>query len=387
MRFLPLLWSNLMRRKVRTICTALSIFIAFLLFGALLSIRAGFARGVDLTGADRLVVSQKNAFNQPMPLAYRDRLAAIPGVAAVTHVSWFPGVYQDARNDFPILAVDTDGWFEMYGDLWTVLSEDLARWKANRMGAIVGQDLADRFGWSIGDRIPLTGTMWPKRDGGGWEFTVDGIYHAGPAAGRNASLDLMILQYAYFNEARTVGQDFVDSYRVRVADARSSNEIAQQIDASFANSAFETTTSTENAFVRTIAEQIGDVGAIVTAILGPVLFTILLVCGNTMAQAVRERTNEVAVLETLGFTRERVLGLVLIESLILPLAAGGLGVVAWLLIQRTNPTGGTVPMSSLSAFEIGFAALMAVVVGFAAGLAPAWQVHRLTIVQALRQGR
>jgi putative ABC transport system permease protein len=387
MRFLPLLRSNLMRRKVRTICTALSIFIAFLLFGALLSIRAGFARGVDLTGADRLVVSQKNAFNQPMPLAYRDRLAAIPGVAAVTHVSWFPGVYQDARNDFPILAVDTDGWFEMYGDLWTVPSDDLARWKANRTGAIVGQELADRFGWSIGDRIPLIGTMWPKRGGGGWEFTVDGIYHAGPAAGRNASLDLMILRYAYFNEARTVGQDFVDSYRVRVADARSSNEIAQQIDASFANSAFETTTSTENAFVRTIAEQIGDVGAIVTVILGPVLFTILLVCGNTMAQAVRERTNEVAVLETLGFTRERVLGLVLIESLILPLAAGGLGVVAWLLIQRTNPTGGTVPMSSLSAFEIGFAALMAVVVGFAAGLAPAWQVHRLTIVQALRQGR
>jgi len=376
-----------MRRKVRTICTALSIFVAFLLFGALLSIRAGFARGVDLTGADRLVVSQKNAFNQPMPLGYRDRLAAIPGVAAVSYVAWFPGVYRDPRNDFPILAVDTNGWFEMYRDLWTVPPDHLARWKSDRTGAIVGQDLADRFGWSIGDRIPLTGTMWPRRGGGAWDFTIDGIYNAGPASGRNASLDLMFFHYAYFNDARIVGQDFVDSYRVRVADARTSGEMAERIDAAFANSAFETTTSTENAFVRAIAEQIGDVGTIVMAILAPVLFTILLVCGNTMAQSVRERTNEVAVLETLGFTRERVLGLVLVESLILPLAAGGLGVAAWLLIQRTNPTSGTVPMSSLSPFEIGFAVLMAVAIGVAASVAPAWQVHRLTIVEALRRGR
>jgi putative ABC transport system permease protein len=387
MKFLPLLWSNLMRRKVRTICTALSIFVAFVLIGALLSIRAGFSRGVDLTGADRLVVSHRNSFNQPMPLAYRDRLAALPGVAAVAYVAWFPGVYQDPRNDFPKLAVDSDGWFEMYRDLWTVPADHLARWKADRTGAIVGEELADRFGWSVGDRIPLTGTMWPKRGGGAWEFTVDGIYHAGPAAGRNASLDLMFFHYSYFNEARTVGQDFVDSYRVRVADARSGNDIGQRIDAAFANSAFETTTSTENAFVRAIAEQIGDVGAIVIAILGPVLFTILLVCGNTMAQAVRERTNEVAVLETLGFTEARVLSLVLIESILLPVAAGGLGFTAWVLIQRTNPTAGVVPMSALSSSDVGVAAITAVLVGLAAGLAPAWQVHRLTIVEGLRRGR
>jgi putative ABC transport system permease protein len=387
MKYLPLLWSNLMRRKVRTICTALSIFVAFVLIGALMSIRAGFSRGVDLTGADRLVVSHRNSFNQPMPLAYRDRLAAIPGVDAVAYVAWFPGVYQDPRNDFPKLAVDGDGWFEMYSDLWTVPADHLARWKADRTGAIVGQELADRFGWSVGDRIPITGTMWPKRGGGAWEFTVDGIYHAGPAAGRNASLDLMLFHYAYLNEARTVGQDFVDSYRVRVADARSGNDIGQRIDAAFANSAFETTTSTENAFVRAIAEQIGDVGAIVIAILGPVLFTILLVCGNTMAQAVRERTNEVAVLETLGFTEGRVLSLVLIESILLPVAAGGLGFTAWVLIQRTNPTAGVVPMSALSSSDVGVAAVTAVLVGLAAGLAPAWQVHRLTIVEALRRGR
>jgi putative ABC transport system permease protein len=317
MKFLPILWSNLMRRKVRTICTGLSILVAFVLIGALMSIRTGLSRGVDLTGADRLVVSYKASFNQPMPLAYRERLAAMPGIAAVTYVSWFPGVYQNPRNDFPKLAVDADTWFEMYGDLWTIPGDQLARWKANRTGAVVGQELAEHFGWTIGSRVPITGTMWPKRGGGAWEFTVEGIYRASHSA-RNPSLGLMFFHYAYLNDTRTLGQDFVDSYRVRVNDPASASEVAQHVDAAFANSAFETTTSTENAFVRAIGEQIGDVGAIVMAILGPVLFTILLVCANTMAQAVRERTNELAVLETLGFTHGRVLALVLAESFVLP---------------------------------------------------------------------
>jgi putative ABC transport system permease protein len=385
MRFLPLLWSNLVRRKVRTICTGLSIFVAFVLIGALMSIRAGFSRGVDLTGADRLVVSHKNSFNQPLPMAYRDRLATIPGVAAVSYIAWFPGVYQDPRNDFPKLAVDGTTWFDMYRDLWAVPADDLARWNANRTGAIVGKELADRFGWKVGTRVPLKGTMWPKRGGGAWEFTIDGIYQAGPASGRNASLDLMFFHYAYLNDTRSIGVDFVDSYRVRVAEPARANDIAQLVDATFANSAFETTTSTENAFVRAIAEQIGDVGAIVIAILGPVLFTLLLVCGNAMAQSVRERTNELAVLKTLGFTDSRVLGLVLTESFVLPLVAGGGGFAAWVMIQRANPTGGTVPMAAISPLEMALGTSIAVLTGLIAGILPAWRVRRLTIVDALRR--
>ena len=376
-----------MRRKVRTICTGLSIFVAFVLIGALMSIRAGFSRGVDLTGTDRLVVSHKNSFNQPMPLAHRDRLAAIPGVAAVSYIAWFPGVYRDPRNDFPKLAVDAESWFEMYSDLWTVPADQLARWKANRTGAIVGHELAERFGWTVGSRVPLTGTMWPKKGGGAWEFTVDGVYDAGPAAGRNASLDLMFFHYTYFNDTRAVGRDLVDSYRVRVADPRHANDVAQRVDAVFANSAFETATSTENDFVRAIAEQIGDVGAIVIGILGPVLFTLLLVCGNTMAQAVRERTNELAVLKTIGFTDGRVLALVLTESLVLPLVAGAAGLTVWLLIARANPTGGTVPMSPLSPAELALGTLIALLVGLTAAVVPAWRVRRLTIVNALRRAR
>jgi putative ABC transport system permease protein len=383
MRFVPLLWSNLMRRKVRTVCTGLSILIAFVLIGALLSIRGGFSRGVDVTGADRLVVSHRTSFTQPMPLAYRDRLAATPGVAAVTFLASFRGVYQDPRNTFPQLAVDTDTWFEMYRDLWTVPEDHLARWKANRTAAIVGEQLAERFGWTVGDRIPLAGTMWPKRGGGAWEFTVEGIYTA-PSGARTSS-DLMFFHYAYLNDTRTLGQDFVDSYRVRVADPARADDIAQRIDAAFANSAFETTTSSENAFVRAIAEQIGDVGSIVIAILGPVLFTVLLVCGNTMAQAVRERTNEIAGLKTLGFSDARVLGLVLAESFVLPVLAGGAGLAAWILVQRTNLVGGAVPMQPLSSSGMALVALIAVLLGLAAGIVPAWQVRRLAVVDALRR--
>jgi putative ABC transport system permease protein len=385
MKFLPLVWSNLMRRKFRSICTTLSILIAFVLIGALLSIRAGFSRGVDVTGADRLVVTQKTSMNQPMPLAYRERLAAIPGVAVVTYAGWFRGTYQNPGNAFPQLAVDTDTWFEMYRDLWSVPEDQLARWKADRIGVIVGPRLVERFGWKIGDRIPLQSAMWPKSGGGAWEFIVDGVYSE--SAARRSSLELMFFHYAYLNDARALGHDLVDSYRVRVIEPARANEVAEAIDAAFANSVSETTTSTENAFVRAIAEQIGDVGAIVIAILGPVLFTIVLVCGNTMAQAIRERTNELAVLKTLGFTDRRLLALVLLESSVLPIVAGTIGLCIWLLIQRTNPTGGVVPMAPLSLPNIGIAALFAVTVGLIAGVAPMWHVHRLAVVDALRRER
>ena len=383
MKFLPLLWSNLMRRKFRTICTTLSILFAFVLIGALLSIRAGFSRGVDVTGADRLVVSQKTSMNQPMPLAYRERLASIPGVAAVTYAGWFRGIYQNPKNAFPQLAVDTDTWFEMYRDLWTVPDDQLARWKADRIGAIVGSRLIERFGWKIGDRIPLQSAMWPKAGGGAWEFIVDGVYSERMAG--KTSRELMFFHYTYLNDARALGRDLVDSYRVRVTNPAHANAVAQAIDVAFANSAFETTTSTENAFVRAIAEQIGDVGAIVIAILGPVLFTIVLVCGNTMAQAIRERTNELAVLQTLGFTGRRIVGLVLLESLVLPVVAGAIGLGTWVLIQRTNPTGGVVPMVPLSLPNIGLGALFAVLLGLIAGIVPMWRVHRLALVDALRR--
>ena len=195
----------------------------------------------------------------------------------------------------------------------------------------------------------------------------------------------MFFHYTYLNDARALGRDLVDSSRVRVTNPAHANAVAQAIDVAFANSAFETTTSTENAFVRAIAEQIGDVGAIVIAIFGPVLFTIVLVCGNTMAQAIRERTNELAVLQTLGFTGRRIVGLVLLESLVLPVVAGaiglGTGCSSNAQIQRgvwfrwcrcRSPTSGSAPCSR-------------VLLGLIAGIVPMWRVHRLALVDALRR--
>jgi putative ABC transport system permease protein len=329
------------------------------------------------------VIGQKTAVNQPMPLAFRDRLAEIRGVGAVTYLSAFRGIYRDPKNSFTQLAVDTDTWFETYRDLWAVPDDQLASWKQDRTGALVGEELAERFGWKIGDRVPLQSTTTPKSDGSAWDFTVDGIYHQGPT-GRGGT-DIMFFHYAYLNETRIVGRDLVDSYRVRVDNPAQANEVAEQIDAAFANSAFETTTSTENAFLRRLAEQIGDVSAIVIAIMGPVLFTMILVCANSMAQSIRERTNELAVLKTLGFTEGRILVLVLAESFVLPVVAGSIGLSAWILIQRTRPMGGALPMLPLSLANVAFGAAIAVLLGLIGGVVPAWRVHRLSIVDALRR--
>jgi putative ABC transport system permease protein len=381
-KFLPLVWRNLMRRKVRTLFTALSILVAFVLFGGLMALRGAFSMGIDIAGADRLVMIHKVSFIQPLPFAYLGRIAASPGVSDVTHASWFGGIYQDPRNFFAQMAVDGDTWLDMYPE-YVLPPEQKKAWLADRTGCIVGRALAERFGWKVGDRVPLQGTFWRPKNGGAWEFTIDGIYEAGKPG---TDTTQMFFHYDYLNEARTFGRDFVGWYVVRVADPASAPDVATRLDAQFANSATETKTSTEKAFVQAFANQVGDIGAIMMAILATVLFTILLVAGNTMAQSIRERTSELAVLKTLGFTDRRVLGLVLLESLLLALVAGGIGLgIAWLVIQRGDPTAGLLPAFYLPTRDVAAGVALTVALGLAAGALPAWQAGRLKIVDALRR--
>ncbi len=382
MKFLPLVWRNLMRRKVRTLFTALSILVAFVLFGGLMALRGAFSMGIDIAGADRLVMIHKVSFIQPLPFAYLGRVTASPGVAAVTHASWFGGIYQEPRNFFAQMAVDPETWLDMYPEY--VLTPDRRKaWLEDRTGCIVGRGLADRFGWKIGDRVPLQGTFWRNAKGAAWEFTIDGIYEAGKPGTDTMQ---MFFQYDYLNEARTFGRDVVGWYVVRVADPSGAPDVASRLDAQFANSANETKTSTEKAFVQAFANQVGDIGAIMIAILVTVLFTILLVAGNTMAQSIRERTGELAVLKTLGFTDRGVLALVLVESLLLALIAGGIGLgIAWLVIQRGDPTGGLLPAFYLPSRDLLVGVGLIVALGLAAGALPAWQAGRLRIVEALRR--
>ena len=384
MKFFPLIWSNLKRRKVRTAFTLLSILVAFLLFGYLAAIRMAFSMGVDVVGTDRLSTIHKTAIIMPLPISYKGRIASVPGVEAVTHLNWFGGIYQDPKNFFPQMAIDTETYLDMYPEL-VIPKEQVEAWKADRTGAIVGRATIDRFGWKIGDRIPIQGTIFRKSDGSAlWEFTIRGIYE-----GREKGVDTspFFFHYDYLNQAARDGDlGFVGWYVLRIDDPKHTAEISKKIDSLFANSPAETKTQSEKALAQSFANQVGDIGRILTGILLAVFFTLLLVVGNTMAQAVRERTNEIAVLKTLGFTHGQALGLVLAESCLLAVLGGlaGLG-LAWLAISAGDPTSGQLPVFYLPGRDAALGVVFAVLLGFVTGFLPALQAMRLRIAEALRR--
>jgi len=318
MKFLPLVWRSLWRRKIRTIFTILSIFVAFLLFGLLMTIRAAFSLGVELAGLDRLMVIHKVSIIQPLPVAYQNRLRSIPGVETVTHNTWFGGIYQDPANFFATIAVEPEPYFGMYPEIH-LPPEQMKAWLADRQGVVIGRDLANRFGWKIGDRIPIRGTIYRTKNGGfAWEFNVVGIYDADQGFDKTN----FFFRYDYLDEARQNGDGLVGWYVVKIKDPTRSQQMAAAFDEMFANSSAETKTTTEKGFIEGFAKQVGDIGSIMILILAAVLFTMLLVVGNTMAQAVRERTSELAVLKALGFSDVRILTLVLAESLFIAVVAG-----------------------------------------------------------------
>ncbi|MGH8186397.1 MAG: ABC transporter permease [Steroidobacteraceae bacterium] len=377
MNSLVLVWSGVTRRKVRTLLTALSIAVSFLLFGLLMAVRAALSFGVESAGADTLMMFQKVSLARPLPLSYRSRIAATPGVSGVTHATWFGGVYQDQKQWFPQLAVDAPTFLDMHPD-YRLAPEERRAWLRDRTGCIVGRDVSARFGWQVGDRIPLR-----RSDGSAWTFTLRGIYDAARAG---ADVSQMFFHYEYLNESRTIGRDTVGWYIVRVADPARADEIAVRLDDEFANSGDQTKTATTKAFLQAWARQIGDLGAIVVVIVSLVLFTLLLVTATAIAQSVRERTSELAVLKALGFSDARVLSLVLEESLGLAACAGGIGLaLAWVIVRRGDPTGGLLPAFYIptSDFLIGMA--LVAVLGVLAGVLPAWQAGRLRIVDALRR--
>ena len=382
MKFLPLVWKNLFRRKVRTLFTVLSIVVAFVLYSYLAAVRLAFGSGVEVAGADRMLVIHKISLIQPLPESYLGRIASIDGIADVSHLSWFGGVYQDPRNFFPQFAVDPESYLRLYPEI-VLTDAERETWLRNRTGAIVGRATADRFGWEVGDRIPLQGTIFRTRGGPTWEFTIDGIYDAGVEGYDTASF---YFHHEYLMEANAQGQRFIGQFVIRIDDPARSTDVAAAVDSRFANSPAETRTSTEQAFLQGFADQMGNVGAIVTAVLTAVFFTILVITGNTMAQSIRERTGELAVLKTLGFTDRRVLALVLGESLAIAVAGGAAGLgVGRLLIGLGDPTGGFLPTFVMPAGDLAAGGVLVVLLGLAAGALPAAQATRLRIVDALRK--
>lgn len=383
MKFFPLIWRNLLRRKVRTTFTALSIFVAFVLFGFLMAVRVAFTMGVELAGADRLVLIHKVSIIQLLPLSYYDRIRSVEGVADVMHATWFGGIYQEPTNFFAQMAVDPEPLLRLYPEF--VLSEDEKKaWLEDRTGAIAGRALADRFGWKIGDRIPIQGTIWRMPGGAPWTFTIRGIYEAGK---QGTDTTQFFFHHKYLDEVRrNFGAGLVGWYTIRIADPDRAADIAARIDAMFANSEYETKTTTEKAFGQAFASQVGDIGSIIMAITAAVFFTILLVAANTMAQSIRERVGELAVLKTLGFGNGLVLALVLAESLLLVMVGGGLGLLlGWVFTLGGDPTGGFLPAFFIPGRDLAMGVALLLALGLIAGALPAAKAMRLRIVDALRR--
>ena len=382
MKYLPLLWRNLWRRKVRTIFTFLSIVVAFLLFGVLMAIRNSFEAGIDLAGQNRLLTIHKMSIIQLLPERYLAAIRSTPGVKAATYFSWFGGIYQDPKNFFAQMAVDPEGLFRLYPE-YVIDPAQKEAWIKTRTGAIAGRKLVERFGWKIGDRIPIRPTFYRPTDGKPetYEFDLVGIYE-----GKTADVDEtgFFFHHDYLME-RVGDPGTVGWYVLEVDHPDQADEVAHAIDRQFANSPEETKTTTEKALAQSFAHQIGDTGAILSAIAAIVFFVILLIAGNTMAQSIRERTNELGVLKTLGFTDVTVMALVLAEAFLLVGLAGLLGLG---LAVASTPAVGKLVESFLPIFYVPAGALLvgvvlALLLGLASGGVPAFLALRLSIVDAL----
>ena len=379
MKFLPLLFANLLRRKVRTTLTLGSFAVALFLFCLLVTIRAAFNSGVDAAGADRMLVINKVSLIQPLPIAYREKLQRVPGVKDLTYANWFGGVYQDEKNFFAQFAIDPETYRTVYSE-FIVPPDQWQAFLADKQGAVIGKATADRYGFKVGDRVPLKGAGFP----GDWEFNVRGIYTA-----RRPSDDLtqFWFRWDYLKEkAPPWFANQVGWYTVRIAPGSDGVKVAKSIDALFANSAWETRTQTESAFMASFAEQMGNVEFLMVAIGSVVFFTLLLVTGNTMATSVRERTGELAVLKTVGFTDASVLVLVLTESLLVAAIGGVLGIgLAKAFTLAGDPTSGMLVSFYLSPSGMVAGAALALSVGLIAGMLPALAAMRLQVVDALRR--
>ena len=380
MKFLPLIWMNIWRRRIRTTFTLLSIFIAFMLFGIVMAVRAAFTLGVDVAGLDRLVLINKVTLILPLPISYAQRIQMTSGVESVTHQTWFNGAYQEPTNVLTTIVVEPETFLKIYKE-FKLTPEEIKTWMSDRQGAIVGKDLAERYRWKRGDRIPLTSAIWQPREP--WQFNISGIYDGEAAVDKTQ----FYFRYDYFDENRSEQmRGNVGWYVVKIFNPAQAVELSRTFDEMFANSGSETKTTTEKGFVESFAKQIGDIGTITIAIASTVLFMFGLVAASTMVQSVRERTSELAVLKTVGFTDMRILLLVLAESLFLTLLGGGLGLAAaWAVVQQGDPTGGLLPIFSLPASNIAVGVVLMTLMGLVAGALPAVEAMRLRITNALRK--
>jgi putative ABC transport system permease protein len=386
MKYFHLVWAALFRRKTRTVFTLLSVLAAFLLFGMLDAVRTAFNAPPSAAGVSRLVVSSRISIIQPLPSSLEPRIKAIPGVKDVAFANWFGGYYQEPKNQnlmFQIAVNPT--YLDAYPEL-VVPPEQRKAFNETRTGALIGEAAAKALGIKLGDKIPIKGSIFTNKASGDttWTFDIVGIFRAGEEKQRGLE-NQMLFRYDYFDEGRTFGNGTVGWYITRVDDPNQSEKIAAAIDALSANSDHETKTQTEQAFNLAFVKQLGDIGLIVGAIMAAVFFTLILLTGNTMAQAVRERIPELAVLKTIGFSSKSVLALVLAEAILLIVLGGVLGLLlAQVLLPAVNAgSGGRMNFPPIGARTWSLGIVLMLAIGLVVGVLPALRGMRLRIVDAL----
>lgn len=382
MKFGGLILANLFRKKLRLMLTIGSFAVALFLFAFLAVVRGAFTRGADIAGADRLVTINRVSIIQPLPLAYRDKIQRIPGVQAVTHNNWFGGVYQDEKNFFPQFVIDPENQRKVLPEL-KVPEDQWQNFLKDRQGAIAGAKTAQRFGWKIGDKIPIKNISYGTS--GIWDFNLDGIYHSDRPGGDEGQF---WFQWDYFEER--IPATFKGNtgwYVVKLDSPDKAVSVAKAIDDMAANSSFETKTSTESEFAASWVKQFGNIQFLMITIGSVVFFTLLLVTGNTMAISVRERAGELAVLKAIGFSDRWVLVFVLAESLIIALVGGLLGLALALVAVPAlgAAMNGMLPELILSPKILSLGLATALLVGIVAGLLPGIGAMRMRVVNALRR--
>lgn len=382
MKFKGLILANLFRKKIRLLLTIGSFAVALFLFAFLGVVNDAFSRGADVAGADRLVTINRTSIINTLPLSYRDQILHIPGVKSVTHDNWFGGVYQDEKNFFPQFVIDPESQRQVFPEL--VVPDD--QWNTflkDRNGAIVGAATMKRFGWKIGDRVPIKTTLYGLA-GTAWEFNIDGVYN-----GKDPKDDetQFWFQWDAFEERvpeRLKGQ--IGWYTLRVDNPDDAVRITKAIDSMFANSPYETRTETESAFAASWVKQFGNIKFLIVSIGTVVFFTLLLVTGNTMAISVRERTPELAILKAIGFSDRAVLGFIVGESLVIAVF-GCVGLILALLAipVLSRAMAGMLPTLLITPNVLISGVIAALVVGFASAILPGFGAMRMRVVDALRR--
>ncbi|HEY8050333.1 MAG TPA: FtsX-like permease family protein [Ramlibacter sp.] len=385
MKYLHLIWASLFRSKTRTVLTLVSIIAAFLLFGLLDAVRTSFAQaGQSANGAERLQTGSRLSFIQTLPIALEDRIAQVPGVKMVTYANWFGGAYQDPHNQVFSFAV-APNYLDIYPEIDVSAAERKA-FDSTRTGALVGEKLAQRFHWKVGDRVPLQSTIYPDRLGSkDWMFDVVGILHSKDKKAGAFFDSMFLLHWKYFDDTTPYNRGDVGWYVTRVNDVNNADRVAKAIDAISANSDHETRTQTEQAATASWMKQVADIGLIVGSIMGAVFFTLILLSGNTMMRAVSERTAELAVLKTIGFSNRSVLAMVLAESVLLLVIGGlvGLALASAVIPAVTAGSGGVLNLPPIDWHSWALGVVLMVVIGLVVGALPATSAMRLNIVDAL----